>query len=230
MLSAAIILPLFLIFLLAGTVLWVYYQTNPMPIEIPQTSEGFGKNDYVFPIFILTSVPNGIKGMLIVAILSAAMSSISSSLSALASVSVMDIIKPLTRGACSEAFYFQLSRISTAAWAVILVAVAYGTREAVSVLKLAFTLNGLTNGAMLGALLLLLFWKKGKSMPLITGMVISIGTMVLISRLEWLDQNGNVAKLAWPWYTLTGTGVMLGVAWLVRLGIRSQSRHRLDAA
>lgn len=221
-LSAAIILPLFLIFLLVGTVLWVFYEQNAMPIAIPQTSEGFGKNDYVFPIFILSSLPNGIKGILIVGILSAAMSSISSSLSALASVSVMDILKPLTRGARSESYYFFMSRVSTVMWAIILVLVAFATREAVSVLRLAFTLTGLTNGAMLGALLLLLFWKKkeGGSISIVLGMVVSIAAMIVISRLEWTGPSGEPAKLAWPWFTLVGATIFLGVAWVSRRLVR----------
>src|SRR6266496_813475 len=93
LLSAVIIFPLFVVFLLTGAMLWVYYQQFPFAIPIPETAAGVTKNDYVYPIFILTAVPPILRGFLIVAILSAAMSSVSSALSALASVSTLDVIQ-----------------------------------------------------------------------------------------------------------------------------------------
>src|SRR5207247_4599194 len=98
-LSALTIFPLFLTFLLVGAVLWVYYEQTPMAISIPEVKPGSGikANDYIYPIFIVTAVPHVLKGFLIVAILSAAMSSVSSALTSLASVSTMDFVKPLSR-------------------------------------------------------------------------------------------------------------------------------------
>ena len=106
--------------------LWVYYQHFPnMPIAIPEVRPGVSKNDYVFPIFILTEIPHVFKGFLIVAILSAAMSSVSSALAALSSVSTMDFFKPLAKKVHSEEFYLKFSRSSTVVWAVALIGVAY---------------------------------------------------------------------------------------------------------
>ena len=94
-LSAVVILPLFLIFLLVGAMLWVYYQKFSLAIPVPEVRPGSGikANDFIFPIFILTAVPHFLKGLLIVAILAAAMSSVSSALTSLASVSTMDFAK-----------------------------------------------------------------------------------------------------------------------------------------
>src|SRR5260221_9191847 len=96
LLSATLILPLFLIFLLVGTMLWVFYQHHPFRIPLPEPKPGSGikANDFIFPIFMITEVPHVLKGFLIVAILSAAMSSVSSALTSLASVSTMDFVKP----------------------------------------------------------------------------------------------------------------------------------------
>ena len=94
-LSAVVIFPLFLIFLLVGAMLWVFYQGHPFQIPLPETRPGSGitANDFIFPIFMMTEVPHLLKGFLIVAILSAAMSSVSSALTSLASVSTMDFVK-----------------------------------------------------------------------------------------------------------------------------------------
>src|SRR6266404_5464924 len=93
--SAVVILPLFLIFLVVGAMLWVFYQGHPFQIPLPEPRPGIKANDFIFPIFMMTEVPHLLKGFLIVAILSAAMSSVSSALTSLASVSTMDFVKHL---------------------------------------------------------------------------------------------------------------------------------------
>ncbi|MBM3876289.1 MAG: hypothetical protein FJ386_06165 [Verrucomicrobia bacterium] len=209
-LSAVIIFPLFLVFLLTGTMLWVYYQQFPdMPIAVPEARPGVGKNDYIYPIFIMTVIPHVLKGFLIVAILSAAMSSVSSALSALASVSTMDFVRGLAKSERDEAFYLKLSKHSTVFWAAMLVVVAFATQQVESVLNVAFSLSGLTNGAMLGGLLLVIGWKRGHALPIVAGMLASLATMLVI-HAKWK------AVIAWPWFTLIGCTVTIGVALVVR--------------
>jgi len=69
--------PLFLIFLLVGAFLWVYYQENPMKIPLPEYAgnSGMKKSDFIYLIFMITEIPHIMRGFLIVAILSAAISS-----------------------------------------------------------------------------------------------------------------------------------------------------------
>jgi SSS family transporter len=210
LLSAVLILPLFLLFLLVGAWLWVFYQAHPqMPIPIPEARTGVSKNDYVFPIFILTEVPHVFRGFLIVGVLAAAMSSVSAALSALSSVFTMDFYKGLARRVRSEAFYLKFSKGSTAAWAVLLVGVAMLTREVESVINAALALNGLTNGAMLGGLALSLWWRKGSPVPVIAGMLTALTVMVCLY--------GFFRHLvAWPWFTLIGASVTLAVAHALR--------------
>jgi len=215
-------LPLFLVFLLVGVMLWAYYQQTPIAILIPEIKPGSGikANDYIYPIFMMTAVPHVLKGFLIVAILSAAMSSVSSALTSLASVSTMDFVKPLTKRERSEGFFLNFSKASTVAWAAVLILVAYLSREVEYVLNAAFSLRGLTSGALLGALLLVLFWKEGSALPVVAGTIASLVAMIIISRLEWTQTTASgeavKAKMAWPWFTLTGTIVTLATAWLVR--------------
>src|SRR5215510_14127757 len=138
-LSAVVIFPLFLIFLLVGAMLWVFYQSHPFQIPLPEPRPGSGikANDFIFPIFMVTEVPHVLKGFLIVAILAAAMSSVSSALTSLASVSTMDFIKHFIRER-SEEFYLQVCKTTTVAWAVGLILVAYLSRQVEFVLNAAF--------------------------------------------------------------------------------------------
>jgi solute:Na+ symporter, SSS family len=212
-LSAVIIFPMFLMFLLIGAFLWAYYQTHARPM--PEITA----NDYIYPIFMVTAVPHVLKGFLIVAILAAAMSSVSSTLNALASVSTMDFVKAMTGGAKSEEYYLRFSKWSTVFWAGALIVVAFLSRKVEYVLNAAFALRGLTSGALLGALFLVLFWKRGRALPVLVGMTGSFIAMIFVSRYEWVVAQVptvQTAKVAWPWYTLIGTMICVGLAWATR--------------
>jgi len=216
-LSAVLIFPLFLIFLLTGAMLWVFYQNHPFQIPLPEARAGIKANDFIFPIFMMTEVPHVLRGCLIVAILSAAMSSVSSALTSLASVSTMDFVKG-QHGKRSEEFYFQFSKFSTVGWAAILILVAYLSREVAFVLNAAFTLRGLTGGALLGGLFLAVFWKSGRAVPVIAGMLAGLVFMIGVSQFSWaVDDAGKTEthKVFWPWVTLMGATVTLVVAWVV---------------
>ena len=203
-LSAVLIFPLFLIFLLVGAMLWVYYQKFPMAIPLPETRPGIKATDYVYPVFMLTAVPNVLKGFLIVAILSAAMSSVSSALTSLASVATMDFVQGILTKGRSEEFYLRFSKLSTVGWAALLILVAVLTQQVESVLNAAFDLRGLTSGALLGGLLLAVFWKKARTRPVIVAMAASVSVMIVIN---WFLKG----KVFWPWYTFIGTLVTVSV-------------------
>lgn len=213
-LSAALVFPLFLIFLFVGVMLWVFYQGHPFKIPLPEAQPGIKANDFIFPIFMMTEVPHVLKGFLIVAILSAAMSSVSSALTSLSSVSTMDFVKG-QHGRRSENFYLRFSKWSTVAWAAILIFTAYLSREVAFVMNAAFTLRGLTSGALLGGLILAVFWKNGRAVSVITGMFAALFTMIWVSQFSWnvnVDGKTEAHKVFWPWFTLIGAMVTLLVA------------------
>jgi SSS family solute:Na+ symporter len=219
-LSAVVIFPLFLIFLLVGALLWVFYQTHPFQIPLPEPRPGIKASDFVFPIFMMTEVPHILKGFLIVAILSAAMSSVSSALTSLASVSTMDFVKHLLPQR-SESFFLRFSKISTVLWAGALILVAYLSRQVAFVLNAAFSLRGLTSGALLGGLGLAIFWKNGRALSVIAGMIVSLAVMTAIQTFpKWHVTNEIWARtigteIFWPWYTLIGLLVTLTAAALI---------------
>ncbi len=222
-LSAVLIFPLMLTFLLVGVLLWVFYvgTHHPFQIPLPEARPGSPSNDFIFPIFMMTEVPHILKGFLIVAILSAAMSSISSAITSLASVSTMDFIRQIVKGR-DEHYFLRFSKISTVFWAAVLVGTAWLTREVEFVLNAAFSLRGLTAGALLGSLIIALFSKRLGARATMAGMIASLIVMNLIywpakvTALKpwWLATFGG--EVFWPWFTLIGTLVTLGVAWAVR--------------
>src|SRR5579884_674567 len=214
-LSAVIIFPLFLIFLLCGAMLWVFYQSHKFQIALPEARPGIKSNDFIFPIFMITEVPHVLKGFLIVAVLSAAMSSVSSALTSLSSVSTMDFVKALSWKQRSEKFYLNFSKISTIGWAFMLILVAYISQHVAFVLNASFALRGLTSGALLGGLLLAVFWKRGRATPILIGMMVSLFVMTAIEVLPKFPRL-HFPSIFWPWYTLIGTTVTILVSWFLR--------------
>jgi SSS family solute:Na+ symporter len=218
-LNAVVVFPLFLIFLAVGTMLWAFYQQHPFQIPLPEPRPGSGikANDFIFPIFMITEVPHVLKGFLIVAILSAAMSSVSSALTSLASVSTMDFVKPLSRDR-GEEFFLRFSKASTVFWAALLVVTAYLSRQVEFVLNAAFSLRGLTSGALVGGLMLAVVWRRARPAPVIAGMVVSLCCMTAIQALPilpatrgfWMEQIGT--EIFWPWFTLIGAVITVGTA------------------
>jgi SSS family transporter len=218
-LSAVVIFPLFLIFLMVGVMLWVFYQGHSLRIPLPEPRPGIKANDFIFPIFMMTEVPHVLRGFLIVAILSAAMSSVSSALTSLASVSTMDFVRHLLPHK-SDDFFLRFSKTSTVLWAGMLICLAYLSRRVEFVLNAAFSLRGLTSGALLGGLLMAVFWRKGRSASLITAMLVSLCAMIALQIFPEFWRRHLGTEIFWPWYTLIGVTITLAVAWLLR---RSQA-------
>ena len=213
---AVSIVPMMLLFLMVGVLLWVHYQHAPIPIEIPENSTGKKQTDYVFPIFMLAEAPVGIKGLLFVGIFAAAMSSVSSALSALASVSTMDL--GLVGKTKDEAAGLRLSRWATVFWGGMLVVVAFLSREITSVMNAAFSLVGLTSGALLGGIVLSIVVKRGAAWPVVAGMIVSLTGMI------WVHSTGTVH---WPWYTLIGAGILFLVS--VPLLLLAKAKPEVEA-
>ena len=108
--------------------------------------------------------------------------------------------KPVTFGV-AEPF---LTSVWVSFWAGLLILVAVLTQHVESVLNAAFDLRGLTSGALLGGLLLAVFWKKARARPVIAAMAASVSVMIVIN---WFLKG----KVFWPWYTLIGTLVTVSV-------------------
>src|SRR6185295_19040992 len=104
--SGVIVFVQFLMFLMIGVMLFVYYgQHATLPAEITP--------DRVFSHFISTELMTGVKGLVIAAMLAAAMSS---SLNALASTALADFYQPLFAPNRTETHYLRVSHVLTAVW------------------------------------------------------------------------------------------------------------------
>ncbi len=77
-------------------------------------------------------------------------------------------------------------------------------------------------GALLGGLILAVFWKRGRGTPVVGAMLFSLGCMTLIQLLPklswskdfWMRYVGT--EIFWPWYTLIGVVITLAAAFVLR--------------
>lgn len=191
------------IFLTVGTLIFQYYQSRPLDLA------ALAKSDHVFPYFIANALPigTGLKGLLVAAILAAAMSSLDSPLGALTSSAVNDIYRPFIRPGAEDAHYVSVARWCVFAFAVLLVGVALAFASRDELLWEAFKWASLVFGAMLGVFLLGILTPRGRDgfNPLVM-----LSSVLFLAELKWLQESTDVVYIAWPWWVVIGTAWTLG--------------------
>lgn len=192
--SGFIVFAQFVLFLGIGIMLFAYYQHAPRP--------AMTTTDEIFPAFIVSTLPHGVSGLVIAAIFAAAMSNLSGSLSSLASTTMIDFYQPLASVRISDARLLRLSRWCTAAWGIVLIAIAILARGWGSVFTAGLTVASIVWGPMLGAFLLGVLTTRTTATGAITGMSVSAVAMLII----WWT-----TPLAWTWYVLVGTAICVAV-------------------
>jgi Na+/proline symporter len=193
----------FVIFLLVGLGLWVFYQGRDFP-----------RSDEIFPLFIVRELPPGITGLLIAGIFASAMSSLSSSINSLASASAYDFWAPLFKATEDEGRILRVGKGFTLLWAALLIGGAtlfIPLSRGTSAVEVALGVASVVYGGLLGAFGLGVLVKKADQRSVILGMVAGIGTVTVI----WLTIPDLVA---WPWFTPVGTAVTFLVGWILGKG------------
>ncbi|MFA5554668.1 MAG: sodium/solute symporter [Phycisphaerae bacterium] len=184
-------LPVLLIYLGIGTLLYVFYQQN---LDI----SGPAKAKEVLSHFVSNSLAPGLKGLILSAII---LASIDSPLSSLASSFVTDIYRPLINKSAGEKHYLLISRISVIAFGLILAAIALACEPVENILWFAFEIISVTGGATLGIFLLGILTKRKSNIANISAMIISTVCMTIILLLSHFGYLG----LAWSWLIVAGT-------------------------
>jgi len=184
--------PIIITFLVIGTLLWVFYQHFPAA-ALPTNT------DHIFPYFITTQLPIGIRGLLIAGALAAAMSSLDSALVALSSSAVVDIYQPHFKKRATEKHYLLVSRLFVVFFCLALIGVAIVCRDIKQILWLSFKISGFTYGSLLGVFLLATITKRGSNKGNIIAMISSVVVTVMLFILQ------PYIHIAWPWLVVIGT-------------------------
>ncbi len=208
--SGIAILFQFTLFLLVGVALWVYYGQNP-------PASAFLRSDRIFPTFIVSKMPIGIAGLLIAAILAAAMSNLSAALNSLSSTTIIDFYLRRKPDA-TDRERINVSRAATIFWGIILFGLAvltqFGGRR---VLELGLSIASVPYGGLLGVFLLGVLTKRANQ----TGAVIGLTFGLLLNLYLWKGPGWGLmhTTVAWTWYVTIGTTVTFMLGYIASLMI-----------
>jgi SSS family solute:Na+ symporter len=196
--SAVVVMAQFLVFLLVGLGLWVFYGGT-----------SFERSDEIFARFIVEQLPPGITGLLIAGIFAAAMSSLSSSINSLASASAYDFWAPLRGLVGDEARILRAGKGFTLLWAALLIGgailfIPLSTRT--SAVEVALGIASVVYGGLLGAFGLGVLVDRADQRSTMIGMAVGIGVVMAI----WL---AIPERVSWPWFVFIGTSVTFLVGW-----------------
>ena len=150
--SGVVIFIQFALFLLIGVGLFVFYGTHPAALS----SIGAANGNRIFPASIVQEMPVGVSGLLVAAILAAAMSNLSAALNSLSSTTVVDFYMGL-RPRAADRERILVSRTSTVFWALVLFAVAVyavHTGGTGNVVEIGLSIASVAYGCLLGVFLL----------------------------------------------------------------------------
>ncbi len=188
------------IFVLVGTLLFVFYKQNP-GLALPT------KPDQIYPYFAATVMPRFLRGAVLTAIV---MASIDSPLSSLTAVFVNDLYQPLIEKKKSRQG-LKVSRICVVLFSLILAAIAYFFSFFDKMLWLAFKIGGVTYGSLLGVFLLGLLTRRKADKAVALAMCV----MALINATLLGFAEKAILPLGWSWLVIIGTAGTFGLGWLL---------------
>jgi SSS family transporter len=199
----------FALFLTIGVLLYSYYLTAGRPApSVPERT---------YPEFVWTHLPAGLAGLVMAAILAAAMSNLSAALNALASTTIMDFLKPLNPHR-SESYYLRLARWATLVWGGILFGVGLAARHWGSILEAGLSIASVLYGALLGVFLLGVLTRRPGEWSAIVGMIAGLLATLLL--------RGHVA---YTWYVMIGSLTTFAVGYGAGLVLHVRRAVRVPA-
>ncbi|MCC5451283.1 sodium:solute symporter [Rheinheimera sp. UJ51] len=160
--------------------------------------------DWMMPVFILNYLPHGLIGLLVVAILAAAMSSLSSAINSLAAVSLEDYCRIANKELDQER-YLSLAKYLGLAWGgVTLLFSLYAGNIAPTVIEAINKVGSLFYGPILAVFLLAVLHKKSRALHVNLGLVAGVLCNLLVLLL--------LPNVFWFWWNFIGFSVAVVVA------------------
>ncbi len=206
--SGAVILFQFALFLVVGVMLFAYYSFDARGTRF-FAAQGA---DRIFPRFIVENMPHGISGLLIAAILAAAMSNLSAALNSLSSTAIVDFYlrgKPEVE----ESRRVRLSRWATIGWALVLFVLAMLSRRGGHVVEVGLSIASVAYGALLGVFLLGVLTKAANERGAMVGMVCGFALNLCLWRFT---------RVPWTWWVMIGSVVTFAIGYGASLVLKQR--------
>ena len=153
---SALALPMWTFFFFVGTSVFVFYRVFPS-----ETVAGL-QADQVLPYFILNHIPAGIAGLIVAAIIAAAMSTLDSSINAIATVVVVDVLKPFLARNRSDGYYLKAAHLVATLAAVLMIAgsLTFANIPKESMNDISLIVTSVFGGCLMGLFMLGFFTRR----------------------------------------------------------------------
>lgn len=208
--SGFVVAAQFALFLFVGVALACFYQ-NYLALET------MPKNDAAFASFIVAYLPIGITGIVLAAVLAAAMSTLASSLNSSAAAAVNDFYVGWRKTEPSKRHLLWAGRILTVVFGLIQITVAIAGRHlAASVVDSVLAIASFTTGAVLGVFFLGILTRGVPQWAALVGLLGGLGVLSYVA--FW-------TPIAWPWYALIGSASTFVLGWTASLLFPSPSKE-----
>ena len=188
--SACLYVPVTLLFTIIGTLLWMYNHANPgvIPAGTPAAA--------VFPWFIMHKLPVGVTGLLVAAIIAAAMSTVAATLNSGSTVLLEDYWKRFCPARATEKGNLVFLRTMTVVLASVSIFIALAVvwiwgKDNKTVLGMWYTLQGVLSGGMLGLFLIGAFSKRTRAAHAL------VATCCGFAALAWVTFGQKILPLPW---------------------------------
>lgn len=226
-------LPTWGYFMLVGTGLYVFYRLNPDQAATAML-DGSTKAEGIVPLFVTTQLGPGFSGLVVAAVLAAAMSSMSSAMNSMSSVAITDLYRRHLAPQRTDAHYVRAAKVMTLASSVVMIVGAWGLfRAQTTTLQHLWTeFQSILAGGLLGLFLLGFLTTRVDARAVGYGLVAAVGFSTLMS-LQALD----LLPRAWSttmearfdsYYTgIVGNLITFSLGYLVAL-IRPRPARPLD--
>lgn len=196
--------PLTLLYVMMGIAVGVLYLQD----AALQAGVAAATPDHLIPQFILAYFPDGVKGLLIAAILAAAMSSIDSALNSLSAVTLHDF--ELNEKHTLGSKEICLGQLTTVLWGIAIIAFAFMVSSiADTVIEAINKIGSAFYGPVLAVFLAGALHKRIGSHAILSGLIAGVGFNLVL----WVA----APEVMWMWWNVTGVVVAYMIAWLLSL-------------
>jgi Na+/proline symporter len=164
-------------------------------------------HDYVFITFILTYFPEGLVGLLLAVILSAAMSSTASELNALSTTATVDLYRRLVRPDASESHYVWVSRGFTLLWGSLALTFALSASLAENLIELVNIIGSVFYGPVLGIFVVAFYIRRIQARAVFLAAILAQGLVIALF---------FTTTIGYLWLNPIGVGLVIGIAGLLQ--------------
>lgn len=220
--AAIAYIPISALFLFIGTALFAYYTTHSG--QLPPALEGELMGDKIYPHFIATHFPAGLRGLIISAIFAAAMSSIDSSLNCVSTLTLLDFYKKYIHKNADERISIRMLRVFTVGWGILGTATGLAMIQVKTALETGWQLAGIAGGGVIGLFLLGIGIKRVRPWQALVAVIASVISIVWATFARNLPDTWAFMECAWHsrMIGVIGTVTML----IVGLGLSLIPRDR----